>query len=106
MKVVERDDLVRRLSGVLEIAATTVRVLLSESSEPPTSAEEPRPEKVLSETALLLLFIGIHNAWDTVTFIATVMRHAPNDEPKTPAEGSARGEPAQAAPVEAGSARS
>ena len=56
MKVVERDDLVRRLSGVLEIAATTVRVLLSESSEPTTSAEEPRPEKVLSETALLLLF--------------------------------------------------
>jgi len=56
VKVVERDDLFRRLSGVLEIAATTIRVLLSESSEPTTSAEEPRPEKVLSETALLLLF--------------------------------------------------
>jgi hypothetical protein len=31
------------------------------------------PERVLfviGATALLLLFIGIHNAWDTVTYIA------------------------------------
>jgi hypothetical protein len=25
---------------------------------------------VIAATALLLLFIGIHNAWDTVTYIA------------------------------------
>ena len=25
---------------------------------------------VIAATALLLLFIGIHNAWDTVTYVA------------------------------------
>jgi hypothetical protein len=30
---------------------------------------------VIGTTALLLLFIGIHNAWDTVTYIATTHRH-------------------------------
>jgi hypothetical protein len=35
--------------------------------------------------ALLLLFIGIHNAWDTVTFHVFVKRRdekAPDDRPK------------------------
>jgi hypothetical protein len=32
----------------------------------------------IGATALLLLFIGIHNAWDTVTYIA-VGRRAPNE---------------------------
>src|SRR4051812_25801173 len=45
----------------------------------------------IGAVTLLLLFIGIHNAWDTVTFIATVMRRAPNDEPPPAAEGSRRG---------------
>jgi F0F1-type ATP synthase assembly protein I len=58
----------------------------------------------IGAVTLLLLFIGIHNAWDTVTFIATVMR-APNDEPAPPAEGSTRGQHAQTASLEAGSAR-
>ena len=39
-------DLVRRLARVLDVAETVVRVLLA----------GPEPEKVLSETALLLLF--------------------------------------------------
>ncbi|HKW74681.1 MAG TPA: hypothetical protein VJN64_04080 [Terriglobales bacterium] len=30
---------------------------------------------VIAATALLLLFIGIHNAWDTVTYIATTREH-------------------------------
>jgi hypothetical protein len=60
----------------------------------------------IGAVTLLLLFIGIHNAWDTVTFIAIDMRRAPNEQPALPAEGSARGEPARAASVEADSARS
>jgi len=31
----------------------------------------PRCLLVIGATALLLLFIGIHNAWDAVTYIAT-----------------------------------
>jgi hypothetical protein len=50
------DDLARRLIAVLETAETTVRVLLGRGFAPTDDAEEPRPEKVLSETALLLLF--------------------------------------------------
>jgi hypothetical protein len=52
------DDLVRRLCGVLRVAGRTVTVLLEGEPAPPASGteEEPRPEKVLAETALLLLF--------------------------------------------------
>jgi hypothetical protein len=41
-----------------------------------------RPEPVLfviGTIALLLLFIGIHNAWDTVTYIAVERMHAPKE---------------------------
>jgi hypothetical protein len=51
------DDVVRRLCGVLGIAGKTVTVLLD--GEPASEGDgEPRPEKVLAETALLLLFAG------------------------------------------------
>jgi drug/metabolite transporter (DMT)-like permease len=33
---------------------------------------------VIGAAALLLLFIGIHNAWDTVTFIAVEQRRGPS----------------------------
>lgn len=33
---------------------------------------------VIAATALLLLFVGIHNAWDTVTYIAIDRPQAPN----------------------------
>lgn len=33
-------------------------------------------------TALLLLFVGIHNAWDSVTFIALQLRHRQADREK------------------------
>src|SRR5256714_4097846 len=33
--------------------------------------DPPRPLLVIWTTALFLLFIGIHNAWDAVTYIAT-----------------------------------
>ncbi|HXZ58348.1 MAG TPA: hypothetical protein VEG40_12270 [Gaiellaceae bacterium] len=49
----ETRDLARRLTRVLDVAQTVVRVLLSTQAAP---GEEPQPEKVLSETALLLLF--------------------------------------------------
>jgi hypothetical protein len=35
---------------------------------------------VIGATALLLLFIGIHNAWDTVTYIATTHAHRRNEK--------------------------
>jgi hypothetical protein len=34
---------------------------------------------VIGATALLLLFIGIHNAWDTVTYVAVERWQAPKD---------------------------
>lgn len=40
---------------------------------------------VIGATALLLLFIGIHNAWDTVTYITVERAHAP-PERKTKAD--------------------
>jgi hypothetical protein len=46
-------DLARRLARVLDVAETVVRVLLAEEAPP---GDELQPEKVLSETALLLLF--------------------------------------------------
>ncbi len=46
-------DLARRLARVLDVAETVVRTLLAEE---PADGEELQPEKVLSETALLLLF--------------------------------------------------
>jgi hypothetical protein len=36
---------------------------------------------VIAGVALLLLFIGIHNAWDSVTYVATERLHAPPDSP-------------------------
>jgi hypothetical protein len=36
---------------------------------------------VVGATTLLLLFIGIHNAWDTVTYITVEHPHAPNKRP-------------------------
>ena len=36
---------------------------------------------VIGATALLLLFIGIHNAWDTVTYIAVGGLQPPNESP-------------------------
>lgn len=43
------------------------------------------PRRVLflvGATALLLLFIGIHNAWDTVTYIAVERLHKTNKPPE------------------------
>jgi phosphate starvation-inducible membrane PsiE len=37
--------------------------------------DPPRCLLVIGVTALVLLFIGIHNAWDAVTYIATQARH-------------------------------
>jgi len=46
---------------------------------------------------VLLLFVGIHNAWDTVTYIAINMsHHARPNEPAAPAPGTAP--PSTAAP--------
>lgn len=36
---------------------------------------------VIAGTALLLLFVGIHNAWDAVTYIAIDMRQRRREEP-------------------------
>jgi hypothetical protein len=38
---------------------------------------------VIAGAALLLLFIGIHNSWDTVTYIALDRMNAPAEETKT-----------------------
>ena len=45
--------------------------------------DPPRSLLVVGVSALLLLFIGIHNAWDAVTYIAT--QHA--QRPERPPEG-------------------
>jgi hypothetical protein len=39
---------------------------------------------VVGAAALLLLFIGIHNAWDTVTYIAIDRRQPTTDPPPSP----------------------
>ena len=39
---------------------------------------------VIGAVALLLLFTGIHNAWDTVTYIAIDRRPPPRDPPPSP----------------------
>lgn len=36
----------------------------------------------IGAVALLLLFIGIHNAWDSVTYVAVDRLHRPPDEPE------------------------
>jgi hypothetical protein len=36
---------------------------------------------VIGAASLLLLFIGIHNSWDTVTYIA-IARHSPRERPE------------------------
>jgi hypothetical protein len=44
---------------------------------------------VIAGTALLLLFVGIHNAWDAVTYIAIERRQPreePADKPRRPAK--------------------
>ena len=38
---------------------------------------------------LILLFVGIHNAWDTVTYITITLPSLPNDRAKTPAASDA-----------------
>jgi len=44
----------------------------------------------IAASALLLLFIGIHNAWDTVTYIAIAMKQSPSTENSpSPAQGDA-----------------
>lgn len=40
---------------------------------------------VIGAATLLLVFIGIHNAWDTVTFLVTTRFRRDNSEPETPA---------------------
>jgi len=46
-------------------------------------ARYPRaPLFVIGAASLLLVFIGIHNAWDTVTYVAVIDRK-PNSEPPT-----------------------
>jgi len=42
----------------------------------------PRSLLVIGVTALLLLFIGIHNAWDAVTYIATQRPQHPERPPE------------------------
>jgi hypothetical protein len=52
--------------------------------------------------ALLLLFDGIHNAWDTVTYVALgqLGHSAPGDQPQMPATPTARAvDPPAAAPA-------
>ena len=46
---------------------------------------------VIAASALLLVFIGIHNAWDTTTWVAA----HPDDDPTAPNDGA--GSPAKAA---------
>lgn len=46
---------------------------------------------VVGGCALLLLFVGIHNAWDSVTYLA-MSRGRPKDEPGAPAEPAPKGE--------------
>jgi hypothetical protein len=49
----------------------------------------PNPEQALfgiATTALLLLFIGIHNAWDTVTYIAVMKPGEPGRSNERPAK--------------------
>ena len=43
----------------------------------------------IAATALLLLFVGIHNAWDTVTFIA--VERAGEQQQEAPSKGDADG---------------
>jgi hypothetical protein len=44
----------------------------------------------IGAAALLLLFVGIHNAWDSVTYVAVERLHAPHDEaPKPEPAGNA-----------------
>jgi hypothetical protein len=49
------------------------------------------PERALfgvATTVLLLLFIGLHNAWDTVTFIATSRPPGPDASKQPPAKSA------------------
>ena len=43
---------------------------------------------VIAGVALLLMFIGIHNAWDTVTYIVLVRPTAPPEETKPGSSGT------------------
>jgi hypothetical protein len=51
---------------------------------------------------VLLLFIGIHNAWDTVTYIALQQRHqrTTGAEPAAPAPTPAERAEAPASPAQ------
>jgi hypothetical protein len=59
---------------------------------------------VVGAATLLLLLVGIHNAWDTVTYIALVQRNKPNEEtppgPSAPAPPQPQSQPKP--PVAAG----
>jgi len=43
---------------------------------------------VIAAAVLLLLFIGIHNAWDTATYLVTRDDEKPDDTKKAPADGA------------------
>jgi hypothetical protein len=47
---------------------------------------------VIGATALLLLFVGIHNAWDAVTYIAVERRPPPKDPETTAPRSNAKTE--------------
>lgn len=59
-------------SGLPLLAYTTLLIAAVEFAKHPQSALF-----VIAAAALLLLFIGIHNAWDSVTYIAVARRHHP-----------------------------
>lgn len=40
---------------------------------------------IAAGVSVLLLFIGIHNAWDTVTYVATMRASKPGEQPTEPA---------------------
>jgi len=46
--------------------------------------DAPHSLFVIAATALLLLFVGIHNAWDAVTYIAATRRPAEANPPRDP----------------------
>ena len=60
---------------ILPIAAYATLLLAALGLE----LNPPRSLFVIAATALLLLFVGIHNAWDAVTYIASEHLREPKD---------------------------